>query len=96
MATLGPDKIVKARKEHRCSLCGLRIRKGATYVYREGVEGRHHWRMKMHPVCEDATHDWDYTEWEIVLDPIDFRYHELYLRRNTVLNVVSEILRGGK
>ena len=88
------DRIVKARKKHKCDLCGLRIRSGATHVLREGVEGREHWRMRMHPVCEDATSDVDYVEWESLFDAIDFRYYELYLRRGTVLNIVAEILRG--
>ena len=96
MPTLGPDRIVKARKEHKCDLCGLRIRKGATYVYREGAEGGEHWRLRMHPVCEDATHDWDDINWEIAFDAIDFRCYELDLRRGTVLAIAAEILRGGK
>jgi hypothetical protein len=96
MPTLGPDRTIKARKEHRCDLCGLRIRKGATYVYREGVEGRDHWRMRMHPSCEAATHDWDTEERECNTDPANFRYYELYLRRGTVLNIAAEILGGGK
>jgi hypothetical protein len=96
MPAIGHDRTIKARKEHRCDLCGLRIRRGATYVYREGVEGREHWRLRMHPVCDDATADWDYQEWETNIDAADFRYHELYLRRGTVLNIAAEILRGWK
>jgi hypothetical protein len=96
MPTLGTDRIIKARKQHACSLCGLRIRKGATYVYREGVEGRDHWRLRMHFVCDDATSDWDPMLWEYLCDPADFRNYELDLRHGTVLSLVAEILRGGK
>ena len=96
MTTLGPDRTIKSRKEHRCDLCGLRIRRGATYVYREGVDGREHWRLRMHPVCDDVTSDWDPMLWEYLCDPADFRNYELDLRRDTVLNIAAEILRGGK
>lgn len=79
MPTIGPDRIVKSRKEHKCDLCGRRIRRGATYVYREGVEGREHWRMKMHPVCEHKTEVWGIEDWEIAFDAADFRHYELDL-----------------
>ena len=96
MPTLGPDRIIKARKEHRCSLCGLRIRKGATYVFREGVEGKEHWRLRMHFVCDDATSDWDWFEWETRGYPEDFRNYVLDLRPGTVMRIVAEVLGGGK
>ena len=96
MPTLGPDKIIKARKEHTCSLCGLRIRRGATYVYRKGVEGKEHWRLRMHAVCDDATSDWDYQEWESRPDDFAFRHYVLDLRPGTVMRIVAEILGGGK
>lgn len=92
MSAVQPDKICKARTEHECSLCGLRIRKRATYVYRAGVDGNRHWKMRMHPVCEDATRRWGLEDWETGCDAVDFRWHELYLRRGTVLNIVAEIL----
>lgn len=96
MPTLGPDRTIRARTDHRCDLCGLRIRRGATYVCREGVDGGDHWRLRMHPVCDDATRDWDEIAWECNLDAVDFRYYELDLNRGTVLNIAAEILGGGK
>ena len=96
MPTLGPDRVIKARKEHRCSLCGLRIRRGATYVFRQGVEGREHWRMRMHAVCDDATSRWDYVDWESMSDEADFRHYDLGITSGTVLRIVAEILRGRK
>jgi hypothetical protein len=96
MPTIGTDRTIRARKEHKCDLCGLRIRKGATYVYREGVEGREHWRLRMHPVCDDATADWDPILWECLGDHADFRHYELDLQPHTVLNIVAEILGGWK
>ena len=96
MPTLGPYKLVRAVKEHKCDLCGLRIRRRATYLLREGVEGREHWRMRMHPVCEAQTHRWDATDWECSTDEIDFRWHELYLRPLTLPNIVAELFGGPK
>ena len=49
------DREVKSRKEHRCSLCGLRIRKGAKYIRRLGVDSSEHITMKMHSVCNEDT-----------------------------------------
>ena len=79
MPAIGPDRIVKARKPHKCDLCGLHIRRRATYVLREGADGREHWRMRMHPVCEHAASRWDLDDWELGLDAIDFRHYELNL-----------------
>ena len=82
MPATQPDRIVKARTEHKCSLCGLRIRRGATYVLREGADGPFHWRFRMHLVCEAATKDWDWIDWEEWKpgDEADFRRHVLELR----------------
>jgi len=96
MPTIGPDRVIKARKQHKCDLCGLRIRKGATYVYREGVEGKEHWRLRMHPVCDNVTSRWDYVDWESMSDELDFRQYDLGLTSGTVLRIVAEILRGGR
>lgn len=67
---------VKARKEYKCCLCGLRIRKGAKYIRRTGVdEGVV--TMRMHAVCEDASKKWDVMDWETGTDEIDFRRLDL-------------------
>lgn len=43
---------IKAKKRHRCCLCGELIHAGETYDLREGVEsGEGFWKMKMHPEC---------------------------------------------
>jgi len=91
MPATQPDRIVKSRKgdnsnpqipRHICDLCGLRIRKGATYVLRECVDGREHWRLRMHPVCEAATESWTLYDWEEWRpgDEYDFRRHVLEMR----------------
>lgn len=57
------DADVRGRKQYRCWLCGLRIRKGALHRVRFGYdEGPV--TMRMHGVCEAATHDWDEDSWE--------------------------------
>jgi hypothetical protein len=43
---------VKARKPHRCCLCGARIAVGEIHDTRTGViEGDGFWTMRMHPDC---------------------------------------------
>lgn len=72
------DSRPKARKEYRCDLCGLRIRKGARHVRRDGVFDREFVSSRMHAVCESHTRDWDLDDWEC-RDEADFRYHSLNL-----------------
>ena len=82
MASTQPDRIVEANKQHACDLCGLRIRKRATYVLREGVFGSIHWRFRMHMVCEAATKSWTLYDWEEWRpgDEYDFRRNVLEMR----------------
>lgn len=98
MPTIGPDKLIRARKQHRCDLCGRRIRKGATYYLREGVEGREHWRLKMHAVCRDATLDWDLDQWEVWTpgNAPEFQRYDLWLTPAGLLSLFCEIMNGGK
>jgi hypothetical protein len=94
MPTTQPDKTVKARTQHECDLCGRRIRKGATYILREGADGGKHWRFRMHPVCKAATKDWtmyDWEEWQPG-DDWGFRQHVLELTPGVLAGLVNEIL----
>lgn len=58
------DKKQKARKLHRCCLCGLEIAIGVEYIRRTGSDGGDMHRMKMHVECEAVTRDWDDSDWE--------------------------------
>jgi len=63
---------VKARKPHRCCLCGQRIDAGELYDARTGVGDGCMWTMKMHPEChayeqKDGVVDPDW--YEDVSDP---------------------------
>lgn len=89
---VNPDRLIRGRKQHRCSLCGLRIRRGAQHALRTGVYGREHWRMRMHLVCRDKTHGWYEEDWQCDCRGIDFRYYELGLRPTTVANLVVTFL----
>ena len=52
MSTLLSSKNgVKARKPHRCCLCGERINAGDTQDRRTGVSDGRVWTMHMHPEC---------------------------------------------
>lgn len=63
---------VIARKEHRCYLCELAIKRGEAYCLHEGVHDDGFVRMKMHSECEAATSGWDEINWEVT-EPAEFR-----------------------
>ncbi len=98
MPTIGPDKLTRAAKNHRCDLCGRRIRRRATYYLREGAEGREHWRLRMHAVCRHATAGWDIYDWEAwsLSDSWHFRHHDLDMTPAGLLSLAVEILRCGR
>lgn len=58
------DKTVKARKPHRCYLCGEPIEAGETYVRRTSADDDGIDRIAMHPECEKETQPWEWWEWE--------------------------------
>lgn len=47
---------VKARKRHRCVLCGEAIVAGDLYDIRTGVNSDGFWTMHMHPECHEIEH----------------------------------------
>lgn len=53
----------KARKKHKCIICGGEIQKGHMYLYRDGVCEDGFWHGKMHHLCETITQVWD-LEWD--------------------------------
>ena len=53
-----------ARKQHKCFICAGPIEPKTKYVERNGVDGREHIRMRMHPVCKTYSDDWDDGDWE--------------------------------
>lgn len=76
-----PDREVKARKQHRCLLCGLRIRKGAMYWQRKCYSDEFPPNvMKMHAVCREASSGWGWDDWETWMDDYaEFRKYDLGL-----------------
>lgn len=58
------DKRPKARKPHRCYLCGLPIRVGTTHLARSGVGDGGFSTVRMHESCNALTADWDELDWE--------------------------------
>lgn len=75
------EREVKARREHKCCLCGFRIRKRAKHIVRFGFDEDGPVRMRMHAVCEDATRKWDEMDWETFGDCLDFQEIDLGMRR---------------
>ena len=64
MSTHLSDSLPKAKKPHRCYLCGLTISIGEVYVRRSGVSDGDFYCVKMHEKCEEITHDWRDEDWE--------------------------------
>ena len=63
----------RARKVHRCDLCGLKIRPGTTYLVRSGLRDGTVIVSRMHRDCEAASRDWTERDWECAPDGPSFR-----------------------
>jgi hypothetical protein len=66
------DTTPKARKDHRCGLCGLIILKGEVHVARRGIGDDGPCTFRMHTACCKETVNWTEDEWECS-DPQEFR-----------------------
>jgi hypothetical protein len=66
------DTKPRARKPHRCELCGLPITKGEVHVARRGIGDDGPCTFRMHIDCEALTKRWDQMDWECH-DSSDFR-----------------------
>lgn len=71
------EKTVRARKAHRCTLCGHTITPKEDYVRRVGVDTDGFITMRMHLCCEKATRDWDDMDWECAVDEHTFFWRHL-------------------
>ena len=68
---------VKTRKQYRCVLCGLRIRKGAKAIIDAGIYDGEFYSHRCHAVCYDA---WQRTNDEgEFMDESEFRHNVLGL-----------------
>ena len=66
------DKVVKARKNYYCFLCGRSILADTTYLCRTGIDSEQgRVSCRMHEACERFTKQWDEADWEFH-DPSDF------------------------
>ena len=79
------DTTPKARKEHRCYLCELPIRKGTIHVARSGVGDNGIEKFRMHAECEKITKPWIEQDWENH-DAWDFREALKKLQQPTLNN----------
>jgi hypothetical protein len=57
------DTMPKARKPHRCYLCGEAIEIGESHVHRTGKRDGHLCSDRFHVECEAETRSWDDTSW---------------------------------
>ena len=58
------DTTRKARKEHRCYICGKPIEIASQYVERRGTNEDGILSCRMHIACEEMTRHWDEGDWE--------------------------------
>lgn len=70
---------VCGRKQHRCDLCGLRIRKGAKHLSITASLDGTILTVHRHACCDRATWMWDDMDWETSCDEATFRRYELGL-----------------
>lgn len=74
------DTEPRARKEHKCWLCGFRIRKGAKHIHRFGFYDGAPTTMRMHGVCHSVTLGWDQDDWDsAAMGGLNFAIFELDL-----------------
>ena len=72
------DTTPKARKNHRCYLCGLMIPKGLEHVKRFGADsGEGLSSFRMHYQCERVAQAWSQDDWERMPDEWSFRNEDL-------------------
>ncbi len=56
---------VRGRKQYRCGLCGLRIRRGAKHVYVASQHDGTFSTERYHAVCSHIANDtWDAMDWD--------------------------------
>lgn len=69
------DCNVKARKQHRCDLCGEAIAIGETHRHWTGKDGGEFMSSRQHLECLAVTvaDRWDAIDWESGWDEVDFR-----------------------
>lgn len=58
------DERPRARKPHRCYLCGESIPAGEVHVRRTQADGDGVGSFRMHGECEAESRSWGWWEWE--------------------------------
>lgn len=54
MVTMLDEKTVKARKVHRCQMCGRDIEKGQSHYTQRNADGYSIWTYRAHTECNHA------------------------------------------
>ena len=77
-STVFSARVLKARKVHRCYLCGLPIAQGEVHERFVGVTDGDFWTDRRHAACQLHTRDWTDEDWE---------YHEHMEFRKYILGI---------
>ena len=69
MINLIAEKIIRAYKKHRCSLCGKNIEKGTRYVWQKNICDGEFYEFRNHIACNNICNAiWDYADPEEGMD----------------------------
>jgi len=83
------NKMVMARKPHRCYLCGRIIWAGEPYIRRSGSGDNGFWSIAIHSECDKATDKWDTMDWKTYgEDHLSFCTEELRMDSNQASNEI--------
>lgn len=87
MSDILTNKNVKARRTHRCSLCGEAISPGESYRLCVGRDGAQFFRCRIHHECDKVPliDGWDDIEWTHSGDEVEFRKRRDELRASGML-----------
>lgn len=77
----------KARKNHRCELCGLNILAGTKYEFHSWVDSGSVYEMKYHQICLGKISHWKNDDW------VDWDFDYEWFRSE--YSITQELIDGG-
>lgn len=80
--------VAKARKDHTCDLCLLKILKGVKHSFNVGVDCGVATTWRYHVICISKTKDWDSDDWENCQEIVGSFFRTEY-------GITQEVIDGG-